>query len=507
MKWMCLVAAVLATVPLHASAKEVIDIRLTADAPEFPADKPVDVTVTFTNISDSPVRLLSDRTPVLEGIVADILNVSLGDKPVDYIGRIYKRPAPTESDYLTLNPGESISGIASLWDNYDLSVSGTYTIRYNTEVLAPTADDEIASSNVITLEIEGREPRPNPDEDELEFETKVVNGSSEKFKGCSEAQKAAILMAREHALNYADDAYDYLVAGSVTSRYTTWFGAYDSSRYSTVRNHFRKIRDVIDNEDIKFYCNCNDNSYAYVIPISNYKVHLCRAFWDAPMTGRDSKAGTLIHEISHFWWVAATNDKGRGQVESQHLAITKPNKAIKNADSHEYFAEDTPYSPYNPCAPTVTSPTGAPITASWDGFNCFVMGTPAGSSPYVQNNRYYVQATPGTSCPAPSWWDTANCYILSYPSWSTSYFVWSGVLYLTPGPGNSCPAPSWFDGFNCYVMPVPAGSTPFKYGNALYITAPPHCPIGSYDGTNCLVGTAPASREAFVWGSAFYYSH
>ena len=27
-------------------------------------------------------------------------------------------------------------------------------------------------------------------------------------------------------------------------------------------------------------------------------INLCGAFWDAPATGTDSKAGTLVHEVS-----------------------------------------------------------------------------------------------------------------------------------------------------------------------------------------------------------------
>ena len=44
---------------------------------------------------------------------------------------------------------------------------------------------------------------------------------------------------------------------------------------------------------IKINCGCNQNYYAYVYPTRPYKIYVCRAFWTAPMTGTDSKAGTL----------------------------------------------------------------------------------------------------------------------------------------------------------------------------------------------------------------------
>ena len=63
------------------------------------------------------------------------------------------------------------------------------------------------------------------------------------------------------------------------------------------------------------------------------------------MTGTDSKAGTLIHEMSHFTVVAGTDDWAYGQTAAKSLAFSDPAKALDNADSHEYFAENTPAQP------------------------------------------------------------------------------------------------------------------------------------------------------------------
>ena len=78
-------------------------------------------------------------------------------------------------------------------------------------------------------------------------------------------------------------------------------------------------------------------------PNQPYKIYVCKVFWSAPMAGTDSKAGTLIHEMSHFDVVAATDDFVYGQSGAKNLAITDPNKAVNNADNHEYFAENTPF--------------------------------------------------------------------------------------------------------------------------------------------------------------------
>jgi peptidyl-Lys metalloendopeptidase len=46
--------------------------------------------------------------------------------------------------------------------------------------------------------------------------------------------------------------------------------------------------------------------------------------------------------MSHFTVVAGTSDYAYGQTAAKRLATSNPKKAINNADSHEYFAENTP---------------------------------------------------------------------------------------------------------------------------------------------------------------------
>jgi peptidyl-Lys metalloendopeptidase len=71
-------------------------------------------------------------------------------------------------------------------------------------------------------------------------------------------------------------------------------------------------------------------------------VYLCGAFWNAPTTGSDSKAGTIVHESSHFTKNGGTDDYAYGEQDCQALAKNNQNQAINNADSHEYFAENSP---------------------------------------------------------------------------------------------------------------------------------------------------------------------
>lgn len=66
-------------------------------------------------------------------------------------------------------------------------------------------------------------------------------------------------------------------------------------------------------------------------------IRLGTDFWSASLTGEDSRAGTIVHEVSHKY--AGTRDKEYGSIECGILARQEPDKAVKNADSYEYFVE------------------------------------------------------------------------------------------------------------------------------------------------------------------------
>lgn len=131
----------------------------------------------------------------------------------------------------------------------------------------------------------------------------------------------------------------------MNTRYTTWFGAHTASRYNTVTGNFGKISTAMNDAAITFDCSSKQNVYAYVYANRPYEIYLGRVFWQVQLTGTDSKAGTLIHEMSHFTVVAGTSDFAYGQTAAKSLASSDPNRAIANADSHEYFAENTPALP------------------------------------------------------------------------------------------------------------------------------------------------------------------
>ena len=66
-------------------------------------------------------------------------------------------------------------------------------------------------------------------------------------------------------------------------------------------------------------------------------IYLGGAFWVAKNEGIDSKAGTIVHELSHR--LHATKDHHYGASSSKDSATNTPAKATTNTDNYEHFGE------------------------------------------------------------------------------------------------------------------------------------------------------------------------
>lgn len=305
------------------------------------------VRFTLTNQGSETARVLTWQTP-LRGVDSDLFAVGLNGERVAYTGRLFKRGIPTAKDYINLAPGKSVSVKVELSAVYDLSMPGEYTVQYQGNLEPFAAKALQVDSNEVAFYREGDISKALIMRRLQAEAEEAARASMDKYQtpayvSCSASRQSAIVSALSQAQTYADNAYSYLSAGTVGTRYTRWFGTYTSGRYSTVRSHFNSIRNTVRNTRITFNCSCTDNYYAYVYPNSPYTVYLCNAFWSAPTAGTDSKAGTIIHELSHFTVVAGTDDWAYGQTACRSLATSNPNRAVDNADSHEYFAENTPF--------------------------------------------------------------------------------------------------------------------------------------------------------------------
>lgn len=365
------VVAVILLATQHANAQplgtvEGISSRIEAVKPAYKGAEPTGIRFVITNNTDKPINVLKWNTP-LEGFNGNIFQVKRDGVPVSYIGRVIKRGAPRPEDYVNIGPGKSISAIVNLSQAYEIYESGDYTVEFKSRILDIGHDEPtklvrktlfmpkgIRSNTVSFKLLEKRERPPLPP-------VPPRRGTEAKvpvFKDCSQSQQNTLTTADGNARTNSTDSYTLLTTvpedkRSACERYTYWFGTYDATRYNTVTNHFQRISNAFANETVTYNCGCDENYYAYVYPNRPYEIYLCNVFWTAPATGTDSQFGTLIHEMSHFNVVAGTDDHVYGQAGAHNLATTNPADAIDNADSHEYFAENTPA---RVCEATPTGP-------------------------------------------------------------------------------------------------------------------------------------------------------
>ena len=312
-----------------------VQVRLSVGKSSLAAHEDAAVTVTFTNVGTRAARLLERDLPG-QGLREGRFEVMLNGEDVAYVGPHIKYAPLTESDYVTLAPGESLTRTMELSGHYDLQKTGNYTLRY--DLGAHGGATRALASNDVTVWIEGR-PSSLP-----QMEAMDVRAQALSTTGCTSTQASSVSTAFNSAKTYSSGALSYLTNTTPgnTARYKTWFGSYTSSGWSTAKSHFSSINSAFNNQAVVVSCACTDSAYAYVYPSQPYKIYVCNAFWSAPNTGTDSKAGTLVHEMSHFTIVAGTDDWAYGQSAAKNLAISNPSKALDNADSHEYFAENTP---------------------------------------------------------------------------------------------------------------------------------------------------------------------
>ncbi len=316
------------------------------------------VEIVVTNTSRKALRVPKYALPSTTA-ESNLFMISRDGEEVRYEGAMIKRGVPSATDFAILRPGQSVRTIVDLGTAYDLSKVGQYTVTFaaplqyaslsggarlnqanGSPMVAVSAPMRVfmdgSNQTALKLRLSAAKGKPAPGGGA------VVNGVT--YVGCSSTQISDAGTAVNSARSYSENAKGYLNGGTVGPRYTSWFGAYTSARYGTASQHFVSIDSAIDQSagQVKINCGCNQTYFAYVYPTRPYEIFVCRAFWSARNTGTDSKAGTLIHEMSHFNVVAGTDDWAYGQTAARNLASTDPTKALDNADSHEYFAENTP---------------------------------------------------------------------------------------------------------------------------------------------------------------------
>jgi len=488
-------SAVVALQPAVADNRGLV-VQVVVPAGRAADDGPVSVTLRLTNTSSTGQKILRWLTP--DGDTGAVFTVTYNGRPLLYRGALYKRSAPTPDDYLTLAAHSSRAWRVSLSDSFDFEADGDYVVAYtavSTQLTSPDGNGVHELRSVpVTVTATGR---PLTDSGQVNGPTpQAVTGSISYYK-CSSTQKSQLASARTNASNYASAALAWLNTYSTGLRYGRWFGVDDAVRQINALVHFRNINTALGTASVTFDCNTAKSAlkdyahtYAYVYPDKPYIIYIAGAFWSAPATGTDSKAGTLVHEMSHFNVIAGTSDYVYGQAGAMSLANSDPLKALYNADNHEYFAENNPYV----ASPTLTLTQGA----AGSGTYAYAVGVTAANYQVTLTCRDtthpsgFATATIGTDSNG-----NRNVPALCYSG--------SGDHWVTTATGFESNHVSWTVADNC-----PNGDYSGSAYDGICGTAPPtpdYCPNGDYSGSayDGTCGSPPPSTTVGVHVEDDYY--
>jgi hypothetical protein len=129
-----------------------------------------------------------------------------------------------------------------------------------------------------------------------------------------------------------------------------WFGSSDENVRERLVEVFGKIEANVDQvrivpfeSHVPAYKQETLVAYVYAderLPDGSLQVHVGQIFENAG-TPPDTKAGILVHEMSHFYDIAETEDDDDhyGPPGSRQVAKVDPERALRTADNIEYFFE------------------------------------------------------------------------------------------------------------------------------------------------------------------------
>jgi Lysine-specific metallo-endopeptidase len=186
------------------------------------------------------------------------------------------------------------------------------------------------------------------------------------------AAKDAPLCASVHtqianAARYTASAQTDIAVGKLTkfdaptkALLKRWFGKDDAATRDQVKSVLIQSKGWMDK--VVFYCQYQSDKitveelvmpsgqiimvdgaeglFAYVRPSDMTRMVLGLAFFKAPEVGHDSRFGTIIHEMTHYWLTGNTDDHAVGLGASLALAKSDTARALQNADSYQYFVEE-----------------------------------------------------------------------------------------------------------------------------------------------------------------------
>jgi hypothetical protein len=121
-----------------------------------------------------------------------------------------------------------------------------------------------------------------------------------------------------------------------------WFGTADEEARLTLARRVTLVRKINELYTVRNFRRAphRPGVFAFVRPADPSKVFVDLQFVKAPRLGENSRAGTITHEMSHFFVAGGTKDHMYGTAKCKQLARSNPELALTNADNFEYWVEN-----------------------------------------------------------------------------------------------------------------------------------------------------------------------
>jgi peptidyl-Lys metalloendopeptidase len=312
---------------------------------------------TLRNNSDSAIAVLTWRTPFGDALDADVFSIRDTevlpglDYELPYNSLLFKRADPLPAHFVIIESGQSISARTRLASYYAVDIESTYRVQYRGVISYLPADEVAGQFGPVSAKLLRAALASNSVDLNLQVPPATRAAVAPGFNECSASEQSVLQSALLSAENIARTSVIALGSLNVAQRassprYLEWFGQYSDTRFNIVRTGYDNLLSTLENTQIDFVCGCTRaQTFAFINRTRPFEINLCPVFWTSTENGRDSRAGTIIHELSHFNEVIGTFDFQYGQTDSRQLAIDNPDQAVFNADNYEYFAENTPALP------------------------------------------------------------------------------------------------------------------------------------------------------------------
>ncbi|MGJ7524714.1 M35 family metallopeptidase [Variovorax sp. GB1P17] len=353
-----------------------LELRVNADA----ADAALSTSLAFslTNTGSDTVHFLYWMTPFDPLCPAGLVVEAQGLGPAGYRGAQAKYSFDPQTSLISLAPGETVRAVVNVAENYALAADGVYRVSLREQTfrgVVGALPEDLAPCKMaaIPVALESGSHRLSPvdtshlfpaaqavnaaipphctaplcmgdayyDEPVYCVMGRAVYGQARVEKG-SDGQREVVLAAMLRLLQRMMARIDV----RDDANYRRWFGTYTPERATQVTRLIGGVKGQSLCKNFVIYVVAQGpkpDVIAFFRKSSeqgrNDLLAVCPPFFQEAESGKDSRAGTLAHEISHGYSDSLDHEYG---VECcQRLARLRPDLAVANADSLQYYLEDT----------------------------------------------------------------------------------------------------------------------------------------------------------------------